>query len=124
MPEITLFEADSAAKADWTLRYSQSWSVAAKRGTPVLQADLTRVYFHVKANESDASAWLTLDDSSSTQVEWLDGTLGKIRVHFPEGTETHAGANQYELRLKFTSGKLLTVERGTLYIKDSLIDTP
>jgi hypothetical protein len=124
MPEITLFEADSAAKADWTLLYSQSWSVAAKRGTPVLQADISVVYFFVKANESDASAWLTLTDASSTQVEWLDGALGKIRVHFPEGTEGHAGTNQYELRLKFTSGKFLTVERGTLYVRDSLIDTP
>ena len=123
-PELTIFEAD-AAKADYTLRYSYEWSVAAKRGTPVLRADLTRVYFYAKANELDAEAWLALTDEDDTEIEWLDAALGKIRIHFPPGTEGEAGAGQqYELRLKFADGSFLTVERGTLNVLNSLIDTP
>jgi len=125
MPEITLFEADSAAKADFTLRYSHDWSAAAKRGTPVLRADLSRVYFYAKAAEADVTAWLTHSDADASQIEWLDEALGKIRVKFPAATEGRAGGGQhYELRLKFTDGTFLTVERGTLNVLNSLIDTP
>lgn len=123
-PEISLYEAD-AAKVDYTLRYSYDWSASAKRGTPVLQADVSVIYFYAKTNESDASAWLTLTSGSVTQIEWLDASLGKIRIHFPTTTEGQAGTGQhYELRLKFTDGTFLTVERGTLNILNSLIDTP
>ena len=126
MPEITITEGESAAKADFTLTYGPDWSVAAKRNTPVLKSDLaaTGVYFHVKATAGGA-AWLTFTDANSAQIEWLDQALGKIRVHFPETTEGRVADQQpYELRLKFSDGKWLTAESGVLNVKESTVDTP
>src|SRR4051794_34695921 len=110
MAEITVFEGDDA-KADFTLLYSQSWSATAKRGTPVLQADVSRIYFYVKTLLSDTSAWLTLTDATSSII-WLNGpgaTDGKIRVTFGTGTTGHAGDGQrYELRIKMADGTFVT----------------
>ena len=125
---ISLFEGDSAAKADFTLRYGFDWSVAAKRGTPVLQSDVSTVFLYVKTLETDTTAWLQLSSASSSQIAWLNGpgaTDGKIRVYFGAGTAGHAADGQgYELRLKFTDGTYLTWVKDVLNIKQSLVDNP
>lgn len=127
MAEISVFEGDNS-KADFTLTYGPAWSVVAKRGTPVLQSEVSRVYFYVKTNLSDTSAWLTLTDASSSQIAWLNGpsaTDGKIRVYFGTGTLAHAGdAQRYELRLKLTDGTYCTVEAGTFNVSNSVVDNP
>src|SRR3954452_8935832 len=103
MAEITVYEGDDS-KADFTLTYGPNWSVTAKRGTPVLQSDVSRIYFYVKTTLS-GTAWLTLTDATDA-ITWLNGpsaTDGKIRVTFGTGTSGHTADGQfYELRLKFT----------------------
>jgi hypothetical protein len=125
---ITLTEGDSAAKADFTLMYpnSTAWSVAAKRGTPVLQSDVSKIYLYAKALESDAVAWLQLTTDSALQIAWINGpgaTDGKIRAYFGAGTAGHAGDGQiYELRVKFTDNTYLTWVKDTINVLQSLID--
>jgi hypothetical protein len=123
---ITFFEGDSAAKADFTLKYGFDWSVTAKRGTPVLQSDVATVFLYCKTLETDTSAWLQLSSASSAQIVWLNGpgaTDGKVRVYFGTGTAGHAADNQpYELRLKFTDSSYLTWVRDVLNIRQSIVD--
>ena len=123
-PEITIKEAERGF-LDFTMRYSNKWSVVAKRNTPVLKADTSTVYFYVKTNLSDAAAAFTLTDASAAQIEWLDENEGKIRVKLGTNTEGQVGDNQwYELRVKLTDATWITVEQGRIHIKDSVVDTP
>ena len=124
MPDIQVSEYERGF-IDYTLTYGQQYSVVAKRGTPVLQSDVTHVYFYVKATLSDTSPFISLSDASSSQIEWLDATAGKIRVKLGTNTGTHAGDSQpYELRLKMADGSYISAETGLLYIKNSVVDNP
>jgi hypothetical protein len=120
----SIFEGDSAAKQDFTLMYNHTHSVAAKRGTPVLQSDVSKSFFYIKTNKSDASAWLTLTDASSSQIEWTGPTTGAIRVKYGADTAGRASSSpQYwELRIKFTDGTYLTWAEGTISVKESIVD--
>lgn len=103
--------------------YSRSFSDSTKWGQNVAEADLTRLYFYVKTSESAASPFISLSSASSSQIEWLSG--GGIRVKLGTNTGSHAGDNnEYELRAKMTDGSYLTVARGRLHIKESIVDTP
>jgi hypothetical protein len=123
--DLSIFEGDNS-KVDYTLTYSANWSNAAKRGLPVLQADVSRVYWYAKTLKTDTSAWLTLTDASASQIAWLDATAGKIRVFVGSATtEGHAGdAQYYECRIKFSDGTYATVDSGTLNVLQSLVDQP
>lgn len=119
-----IYEGDSAAKQDFFLKYGPTHSVAAKRGTPVLQADVTKTFFYIKTNESDADAWLELTDASSSQIEWVDATAGHIRIKYGASTAGQASSSpQYwELRVKLSDGTYLTWGRGTIFVKESIVD--
>lgn len=120
--EITITEGESRAKAQFALVYSQQWSVAAKRGTGVVQGDVSRVYFYVKTLKSDTTAWLTLSDASSSQISWSSNV---VTVNFPESTEGHVADNQcFELRIKWADGTFTTAASGTFNVRESTVDTP
>jgi hypothetical protein len=123
--EYTVTEGDNS-KIDFTLTYSQYWSDSAKRGLPVPRSDVSRAYFYVSSSLT-ASPWLSLTDASSTQIQWLDTTNGRIRIFLNGGggTEGHVGDNQrYELRLKMTDGTYVSAESGVLNVLDSIVETP
>src|SRR5438046_2312354 len=120
MADIVVYEYERGL-IDVTLTYSSQFSTVAKRGTPVLQTDVTRVYFYVKTLLADSAAWLTLTDASASQIEWIDATHGQLRVKLGTTTGGHAADNQpYELRLKLTDGSYLTVDTGMLHVKNSV----
>lgn len=130
MPEITVYEGDDS-KAYYTLEYGESWSNPSKAGTAVLASDVSTIYFYVKTNLSDTSAWLTL--TNADQISWRSGpsaTDGKISVDFsnassPKTTRGHTGDGQhYELRLKFMDGTYITAEAGTFNVLESVVDEP
>lgn len=109
---------------DFPLFYGQQYSVTAKRGLPVPRADTSAIYFYVAATIS-SSPYLSLTDASSTQIEWLDTTTGKIRVHLGSNTNGHVGDNQvYEVRIKMADGTYITLDTGTIHIKPSIVDRP
>src|SRR4051812_21241379 len=107
MPEVTVYEYERAY-LDYTLKYGPNWSVSAKRGTPVLTADTTNVYFYARATETGASIF-TL--SVGLGITWLSATTGQIRVALGTNTGGHAGDGQfYELRIKLSDGGYITAE--------------
>ncbi len=123
MAEITVTEGDNS-KADFALTYSQSWSDSTKRGLPVAKSDTSKVFFYVSKTIT-GTPWLTLDDSSSSQIQWLDTANGKIRVFFNghQGTSTQIGDSQfYELRIKMADSTYVSAERGTFNVLDSVVD--
>src|SRR5205807_1587796 len=108
---------------DYTLTYSQNWSNAAKRGLPVPQADVTKIFFYVKTLSSDVNAWLKLTDASASQIQWLDTVNGKIRVFFPVNTEGHTGDRQpFECRAQLTDSSLINIESGFINVLESTVD--
>src|SRR4051812_2383547 len=122
MPELSVYEGERGY-IDYTLSYGPLWSVSAKRNTPVLQADVSRLYFYVKASDS-GTAYITLTDASSSQIEWLSATAGTIRVKLGSGTAGHTGDGQpYELRIKLTDGSYVTAEHGKLNVLESTVDS-
>ena len=124
MPEISVYEYERAY-VDYTLTYSQSWSVAAKRGTPVLQADTTNVYFYARPTETGATLFTLSVGSGITWVNGPSATDGKVRVALGTNTGTHAGDGQfYELRIKLSDGSYVTAEKGTLNVKVSTVENP
>lgn len=121
MNDIAIYEGDSS-KIDLTLYYSQLWSVAAKRGTPVLQADVTTLYLYAKEFVSDTTAWLQLSTASASQIAWLSPTTGQVRIYFPATTSGHAGDNQvYEIRAKMADGSYNTIISGNLHVLASVV---
>jgi hypothetical protein len=121
--DVLTYEAERGYIDFKPLTYSQSWSDTTKRGQNVLQADTTRVYFYVKTSTSAASPFISLTDSSSSQIEWLSG--GGVRVKLGTNTLNHAGNdNVYELRLKMADTSYVTAATGKLHIIDSVVDNP
>lgn len=124
MPDITVYEYERAY-LDYTLKYGPTWSVTAKRNTPVLQTDTSNIYFYVRPTETGAN-FITL--SVGLGITWINGpnaTDGKIRVALGSTTGGHAADNQvYELRVKLSDGSYVTAEAGRLNIRQSYVDNP
>jgi hypothetical protein len=118
------FEEAEAVVLNRFLRYSKNYSVVAKRGQVIPEADVTKVYFYVKPSAS--AEWLTFTDADSNQIEWVgDGSTGEINIKLGTTSEGNAGQNQtYELRVQFAGGNWLTLEKGILHVNDSIVDTP
>ncbi len=120
--KIQVYEAERGF-IDYTLMYAPNWSVVAKRNTPVLQADVTTLYFFVK--NPSGTAVLSLTSASSSQIEWLSSTAGTIRVKLGTNTEGKVNDdNDYELRILFTDNGYVTADAGKLDILESVVDTP
>lgn len=120
--EITMFEAERKVLRRF-LRYSANWSVAAKRNQPIQKSETSTLYFYVK--NAAGTAWMQLTDANVLEIEWVDETTGEILIYFGISSEDEIEDNQdYELRVKFTDNSWLTLEKGKVSIKDSVVDTP
>lgn len=121
-PEITVYENSDDYVEFRPFTYGRDWSDETKIGEAAVQADFTRIYFYVKESDSDEDPWLALTDASASQIEWLsDG----IRIKFGSNTNGHSGDDQvYELRVKTTGGRYITLRKGRFNVIESTVDRP
>ena len=74
---------------------------------------------------ADGTTWMELTDDVETEIEWVDEDTGEILIFFGLSSEGEIEDNQkYELRVKFSDGSFITLEKGIVNIRDSIVDTP
>lgn len=115
---------------DFTMTFSDDWSVEANRGNPITLTLSDGVFLSIKRHKTDAGdALLTLKDEDAggadTQIEWIgDGTTGVVRVKFGSNTATFEGTYDYELTVKLSTGDYISVKQGKINVTPSVTGNP
>lgn len=112
----------------FALTYDDTHSVVLKRGTPILHADVQKLFFYVYRNKGDAAPYMTLTDDSAAELEWTmadPSTDGKVTAHIKGAdTLTRVGRNQYYELRGYMSGRYQSLARGNFHVEPTAVGRP
>jgi len=96
--------------------YDHYFTVERPPGTPLNLAG-AKIWFTIKEDtvDTDAEAKLQYSSADTAEIEITDGPNGGFTIHLQAAdTEGLAGSWQYDIQVKLSTGKVITIARGAI----------